>query len=464
MSTPRISCHPTEFHRQLFALSHESGDLEFYGLPADAANRTLLVASARARLLTDLCRDSVSDKVLRSVTTVNVARDLEEMRQAIGEGGLRYWGFSYGTTLGATYAAMFPANVQRMVLDGVVYTPEQYNSSLEHGISSGVSTRKVFDGFISSCIEAGSQRCALKNDTLVDAPGLTHRIANLIERLQSYPLPVTDLGPASVPVILRPADFRLAIFATLLRPIAWAGLAAAIADLERGDGRRIGALSGRVWDLRNLTDAEQAEGAGWGAGRAMGANEAGMAVSCGDAPTFPAPMDAAWISMWLDWRERLITNDEFSGPIWFKKMVRCRHWGLIEPPPERYEGQWKLGDDLQPPKNPILFVSNTYDPVSPISSGRRMVDLFGRDNARLLENNAYRHCSVSQPSACIGSAIREYMINGVLPAEGTVCQPEQRNPFPPADGHGVQQRDESMFRALEHLSKAGMGAIEFNQL
>ncbi|KAJ7706790.1 alpha/beta hydrolase fold-domain-containing protein [Mycena rosella] len=138
MSTPRISCHPTEFHRQLFALGHEGGDLDFYGLPNDAANRTLLVASARARLLTDLCRDSVSNKVLRSVTTVNVARDLEEMRQAIGEGGLRYWGFSYGTTLGATYAAMFPANVQRMILDG-----EQYNSSLEHGISSGVSTRKV---------------------------------------------------------------------------------------------------------------------------------------------------------------------------------------------------------------------------------------------------------------------------------------------------------------------------------
>ncbi|KAJ7706791.1 hypothetical protein B0H17DRAFT_1034524, partial [Mycena rosella] len=74
-------------------------------------------------------------------------------------------------------------------------------------------------------------------------------------------------------------------------------------------------------------------------------------------------------------------------------------------------------------------------------------------------DHLYRHCSVSQPSACIGSAIREYMINRVLSAEGTVCQPEQRNPFPLADGHGVQQRDESMSRALEHPSKAGMGPL-----
>ncbi|KAJ7453101.1 Alpha/Beta hydrolase protein [Mycena latifolia] len=466
MSTPRISCHPTDLHRQLFALSHESGDLDLYGLPDTAANQTLLTASARARLLTELCRDAVGDKVLRSVTTVNVARDLEEMRKVIGEGGLRYWGFSYGTTLGATYVAMFPENVERMILDGVVYAPEQYTSLLNHGMSSGVSTRKVLDGFISNCIAAGPAHCALlKAGTQSDAPQLARRIAELMTRLHASPLPVVHPTHTAVPSVLRPPDLRLAIFAALLRPATWPGLAAAIAALEHGDGRPIAGLAGvggRAWDLRNATDAERAAEAGWGAGRAMGADEADMAISCGDAPPFPdiSSEDAAWTRRWLDWKEQLIASDALSGPIWFKKMIRCRHWGRIQPPPERYAGRWKLGEDLQAPKHPILFVSNTYDPVSPIASGRRMVDIFGSDNARLLENDAYGHCSVSQPSACIGHAIRKYMISGTLPAEETVCQPEQRNPFLSTGRYEVESEDEAMVSALEQLSQAGPGLSE----
>lgn len=90
-------CHPTNLHRELYALSHDSGDLDFNDATDIAIfNKTLLTTSARAKLLTEMCRDAVGDKILRSVTTVNVARDLEEMRKAVGDGGLHYWGFSYG--------------------------------------------------------------------------------------------------------------------------------------------------------------------------------------------------------------------------------------------------------------------------------------------------------------------------------------------------------------------------------
>ncbi|KAJ7029410.1 Alpha/Beta hydrolase protein [Mycena alexandri] len=461
MSTPRISCHPTELHRQLFSLSHNSGDLDFYNLPVSTANITLFTAAARAELLTQLCRDAVSDKVLRSVTTVNVARDLEQMRRAIGEGDLIYWGFSYGTTLGATYAAMFPENVGRMVLDGVVYAPEQYSSLLDHGLSSGDSTSEVFDGFVSSCIRAGPARCALVKDRHMDASDLKQHILNLLNRLRTSPLPVVHPKSQAMPSILRPMDLLLPIFAALLRPTNWANLASAIGDLEHGDGTTIAAFSGAgggALDLRNRTDGERAEDAGWETGREMGTveNEADMAVFCGDAPPFSDLGDDGWAQDWLDWREKLVLNDAIGGTMWFKKMIRCKHWGRIRPSPERYNGQWRMGHDLKAPKHPLLFVSNTYDPVSPVSSGRRMVEVFGSNHSRLIENNAYGHCSVSQPSLCIASAIHEYMIDGTLPGEHTICQPEAGTIFPPIDVDTQLQykrNDESVVQALHKLSQ-----------
>ncbi|KAJ7289246.1 Alpha/Beta hydrolase protein [Mycena rebaudengoi] len=461
MSTARISCHSTNLERQLFSLSHTNGDLNHRDLSISGANTTLLIASAHAELLADVCRDALGDKVIRSVTTVNVARDLEEMRKAVGEGGLRYWGFSYGTTLGATYAAMFPEQAERLILDGVVFAPEQYTSFLAHGISSGDATSEVFNGFISRCVSAGPSRCALaKNNT--SSSQLAQHFWDLADRLDVFPVPVVHPKSTAVPSILQRSDLLLATFAAMLRPASWAALAQAIFNLDSGDGRALAALSGAggtTWDLKNLTDGQRAEAAGWDTGREMGENEADMAVSCGDGPPFSEGFDASWTKEWLDWKEQLVSLNPLSGAIWFKKMVRCRQWGRIQPPPERYQGSWKMGEDLKPPKYPILFVSNAHDPVSPISSGRQMVDLFGKENARLLENNAYGHASTSEPSLCIAKAVREYMINGTLPIEGTICEPEEGIIFPATTnardiGGKYTQGDNMIVQALIELSNA----------
>ena len=56
--------------------------------------------------------------LLDHLSTANVARDLDLLRQAVGDRQISYDGISYGTYLGTTYAAMFPGNVRAMVLDG----------------------------------------------------------------------------------------------------------------------------------------------------------------------------------------------------------------------------------------------------------------------------------------------------------------------------------------------------------
>jgi|TARA_R110002003_G_scaffold104_9_gene8261 pimeloyl-ACP methyl ester carboxylesterase len=61
------------------------------------------------------------------IGTAYVARDIKAIAEALGEDGLiRYIGYSYGTLLGATTAAMFPDSIGRMVLDGNINPTDYY--------------------------------------------------------------------------------------------------------------------------------------------------------------------------------------------------------------------------------------------------------------------------------------------------------------------------------------------------
>ena len=57
-------------------------------------------------------------------TTANAARDIEQVRLALGYGKINVWGGSYGTRLGQAYARAFPAKLRALVLDGVA-APDQ---------------------------------------------------------------------------------------------------------------------------------------------------------------------------------------------------------------------------------------------------------------------------------------------------------------------------------------------------
>ncbi|KAJ6545530.1 hypothetical protein B0H19DRAFT_285011 [Mycena capillaripes] len=233
---------------------------------------------------------------------------------------------------------------------------------------------------------------------------LTSGIWGLASRLAVTPLPVLHPSDGGVPSILHRSHLG-AIFSAMYRPKSWAALAEAIVDAESGNGTALAGLSGvggAHWDehRRNITDAQRAEEAGWGPGREMGAHEGGVAVSCGDAPPCEVGLgdEEVWTKQWLGWRDQLAAPNPLGGPSWFENVVRCRHWGMVQPSPARYEGPWEMGADLRKPKNPVIFVSNSCDPITPISSGRRMVDLLGKENARLLHNNGYGHCSTNHPS------------------------------------------------------------------
>lgn len=155
---------------------------------------------------------------------------------------LQYWGFSYGTVLGMTYATLFADQVKRMVLDGVVNASAWYS-----GNSVGFlrDTDGVMDRFFRYCHLAGNIKCAFtgkKNLREGEAEGvarLRKRLINFLARLKENPLPVGGGGVISrlSPSIVTYADAKRLIREAVYEPLdKFPILATILADLDEGNG------------------------------------------------------------------------------------------------------------------------------------------------------------------------------------------------------------------------------------
>ena len=99
--------------------------------------------------------EKASANVLPHVGSVDAARDMDQLRAALGDSGLTYMGQSYGSLLGLTYASLFPTHVRAMVLDGVIDPALSFNQ-ITQGQAAGFES--VLDAFFAWC--AGSAACA----------------------------------------------------------------------------------------------------------------------------------------------------------------------------------------------------------------------------------------------------------------------------------------------------------------
>ncbi len=86
--------------------------------PVDWAHVSEQMRSSQRQANRD-CAEKHPD-VVPYIGTVNTVRDLEEMRKAVGDRKLTYWGTSYGTRIGAVYAHLYPARVRAMLLSSPV--------------------------------------------------------------------------------------------------------------------------------------------------------------------------------------------------------------------------------------------------------------------------------------------------------------------------------------------------------
>ncbi|KAH8915232.1 hypothetical protein BT69DRAFT_1272046 [Atractiella rhizophila] len=372
----------------------------------------------------EVCMEHGNENMLKSTSTSFVARDMKWILEALGEedGGLNYWGFSYGTILGATFAAMFPESVGRVVLDGVADSVTYTRNNLDWGISGMDDNEDTYYSFLSSCIEAGASRCALVKDNSTES-SIHERIAAVSASLLESPLPVASMDGVD---ILTASQLHKAIFLSLYNPDSWQRLAQGLSEAEDGEGYMIWRMNQpgskdtfvhKKWDENILRRPMNVEAA-----------VQSRHIMCADTnPKIFKNFKPKDLQVYL---RRLNKLSTFVGEYWALWVTSCAGWDFE--PFEAYRGPWTVEEGTRKTSFPILFIGNTYDPVTPLSAAKSMSKGFGNDSASLLIQNGYGHCSVAQPSICTARAVRNYFVNSTVPEYGTVCEVDPGFLFPEA--------------------------------
>jgi pimeloyl-ACP methyl ester carboxylesterase len=252
------------FHKFLWALSGQETGM------VNSSVDSLGKIDVRDRASTKLCqtKDALygEDSILRHVSTPAVARDmisiidawdawLEEKEEvdnsedndeiysaeAVEEdnsldmkGQLVYWGFSYGTLLGATFAAMFPDRVGRVILDGVVDADYYVSPMWEESL---LDVDKVMTSFFHFCHKAGRE-CALYRDGDRELD-VQARFEEAYEKLRNNPMKGVNPGSLT-PTVFTHDILKFFIFRFLYSPIAAFPMMALILDMvHRGDERSL---------------------------------------------------------------------------------------------------------------------------------------------------------------------------------------------------------------------------------
>lgn len=186
-----MSCFPSNAHRDHWQLlTGKNRRL----VPEGSTIQQLQLADAMNDAMFQYCRSNLP----RFMTTAFVARDLERIRQALGEDELTAFMFSYGTGIAQTYAARFPDSVGRMILDGNEFFPAYRKLGPFAFDSFDNVTDAWHDGFLAHCVTAGHENCALAKSTgkgeAVALQSLEKRVETLLDSFINRPIPPCVLG------------------------------------------------------------------------------------------------------------------------------------------------------------------------------------------------------------------------------------------------------------------------------
>jgi pimeloyl-ACP methyl ester carboxylesterase len=324
------------------------------------------------------CAEEYGD-ALGTFNTVDTARDMDRLREALGDEQLTYLGYSYGTTLGSTYAELFPDDVRALVLDAAVDPDREPVADAEQ---SAASFEAGFDAFAENCVGliAG---CPVGADPRAF-------LENLLTTAAQTPIPSRDPQDAQDARTATPGVIMTGVAAALYDTASWPQLAQSLAAAAKGDSAGLFSLadaySGRLED-----------------GSYSNRFDANVAINCADTDETVEPEQVRELA--AEWNEQypLFGAGSAIG------LYTCSVWEAERTPvPERdAEGS-----------APILVVGNSGDPVTPLPGAVDLAE--DLESGVLLTWQGNGHTAYPKTD-CVTAAVNAYLIELAAPLDGLTC-------------------------------------------
>ena len=329
---------------------------------------------------------TVTPDLLPYIGTVYAAHDLDYVRKALGHDSLLYLGDSYGTALGATYAALFPKRVYRMVLDGVLDLSNWYSAEQNPELDIG-DADKALENFFTNCYLAGKDQCPLWSNSVEK---IKQRFYEADQSISKNAIPVPDYGLLKWPL------WRSAVYSAMYIPAeGWPILAGAVSEVLAGSaGPYITAAmkyispqsSSDLWLLDPKTGLRNSP-------------NAGTFIQCSDSGAPTGQLSDSQLSS-IFTRYRGVSK--FLAGVSSQFVIICD--GAKMPGGARFRNKPKKINTA----HPVLLVGNVADPTTPIINAHHMSEVF--TGSRVLTVNGTGHLSFNaeKGSQCAKKWIAPY--------------------------------------------------------
>lgn len=324
------------------------------------------------------CAENTPAGLLAHVDTISTVDDLDMLRAAVGERKLDYFGFSYGTFIGAEYADRYPTHVGRMALDGAV---DPSINSFEQDLANTKAFGAALQSYLAQCVRQAS--CPFRGLSVGEA---TDAIARLLVQLRQSPLRAADGR------LVNSSYLRTAIDAALYDKGSWPYLTRALTEIFRGTTTTTLLLADSYVDRgpKGYTD---------------NLFEAIYAVDCLDRPVETDPAVLARQGRQLDAADPLRAADNTND----LGDAACANWP-VKPTgkPHRVSA---------PGSPPILVLGTTGDPATPYAWAQSLARQLPQ--GVLLTLRGEGHTAYRNHVGCIDRRVDAYFVRGTVPAPVT---------------------------------------------